>query len=327
MKAILSAVVVLGLCGVVGTGDEKADPVGTWKCEYDIGGQKRESTLVIKKDGDKLAGTMTFQDKQEAKLKDVMFKDGELTFSAERELKEMKLTIQYKVKVDGDKLQGKGEAEFGGEKREFDFDGEAGEEVAADWQPRFRPFRTGSETCPYWTRNVRCFATPADFAPRPIIVWAARGRTAGGAIFWSRAGGEPGMLPRMPDVTRLLDAAAAGEPGGRRRTPPARLRRAAEAGGRAAGGREAGPDAQRHRPRPRGVPPPGRGGDPATWNGRGHFFAAAAEAMRRDPRRRGPRARTGPSAAGTATASSSTNSRRRPPMTGRPPTCWPWTRP
>jgi hypothetical protein len=123
MKAILSAVLVLGLCGVLGAGDDKADPVGTWKCEYDIGGQKRESTLVIKKDGDKLAGTMTFQDKQEAKLKDVKFKDGELTFSAERELKDMKIPIEYKLKVDGDKLQGKGAAEFGGEKREFDFAG------------------------------------------------------------------------------------------------------------------------------------------------------------------------------------------------------------
>ena len=122
MKAILSAVAVLGLCGLA-VADEKADPVGTWKVEYDIGGQKREATLVIKKDGDKLAGTMTFQDKQEAKLKDVMFKGGELTFAADRELKDMKITINYKLKVDGDNVKGKAEAEFGGEKREFDIEG------------------------------------------------------------------------------------------------------------------------------------------------------------------------------------------------------------
>jgi len=123
MKANLSAVLVLGLCGLAVAADEKADPVGTWKCEYDIGGQKRESTLTIKKDGDKLAGTMVYQDKQEAKLKDVTLKDGELTFSAERELKDMKIMIQYKLKVDGDKLQGKGEVEVGGEKREFEMAG------------------------------------------------------------------------------------------------------------------------------------------------------------------------------------------------------------
>jgi hypothetical protein len=121
MKAILSAVLVVGLCSVASAAE--ADPVGTWKLEYDVGGQKREATLAIKKDGDKLAGTMTYQDKQEAKLKDVKFKDGELTFTAERELKDMKFTIQYKLKVDGDKVQGKGELEAGGEKREFDISG------------------------------------------------------------------------------------------------------------------------------------------------------------------------------------------------------------
>ena len=51
------------------------------------------------------------------------FKDGELTFSAVREIMDMKLTIEYKVKIDGDKLKGKGELEIGGEKREFEFEG------------------------------------------------------------------------------------------------------------------------------------------------------------------------------------------------------------
>ena len=123
MKAILSAALVLGLCGLAGAQDTKADPVGTWKCEYDIGGQKRESTLVIKKDGDKLTGTMTYQDKQEAKLKDVQFKDGELTFSAERKLMDNTFTVEYKLKVEGDKLKGKGAVDVGGEKREFDIEG------------------------------------------------------------------------------------------------------------------------------------------------------------------------------------------------------------
>ena len=39
MKTILSAALVLGLCGLAGARDEKADPVGTWKCEYAIGDQ------------------------------------------------------------------------------------------------------------------------------------------------------------------------------------------------------------------------------------------------------------------------------------------------
>jgi hypothetical protein len=123
MKAILSAALVLALCGPAGAKDTKADPVGTWKCEYEIGGQKRESTLLIKKDGDKLTGMMTFQDKQEAKLKDLKFKDGELTFSLEREVMDNKFHVEYKLKVEGDKLNGKAAVDAGGEKREFDFEG------------------------------------------------------------------------------------------------------------------------------------------------------------------------------------------------------------
>ena len=123
MKAILSAAMVLGLCNLSGAREDKADPVGTWKCEYEIGDMKRESTLTIKKDGDKLAGTMDWPDQKGAKLKDVKLKDGELTFTAERELKDMKLTIGYKLKVEKDTLKGKGEVEVGGEKREFEIEG------------------------------------------------------------------------------------------------------------------------------------------------------------------------------------------------------------
>ena len=120
MKAILSMALVLGVCGLAGAAD-KVDPVGTWKCEYEIGEQKRTSTLTIKKDGDKLAGTMSWPDQKEANLKDVKFKDGELTFSAERILMDNKYTVEYKLKIDGDTLKGKGAVESGGEKTEFDF--------------------------------------------------------------------------------------------------------------------------------------------------------------------------------------------------------------
>jgi hypothetical protein len=122
MKAILSAALVLGLCGLAGAAD-KVDPVGTWKCEYEIGDMKRTSTLTIKKDGDKLAGTMSWPDQKEAKLKDVKLKDGDLTFSAVREFMDNKIPIEYKLTITGDKLKGKGAAEFGGEKREFDIEG------------------------------------------------------------------------------------------------------------------------------------------------------------------------------------------------------------
>ena len=126
MKAILSMALVLGLCGVAGAADDKAvDPVGTWKCEYEIGGQQRTSTLKIKKDGDNFTGTMSWPDQEDAKLKDLKVKDDKLTFSAVRKLAGMDdgITIEYKLTIDGDKIKGKGEAEFGGEKRDWDIEG------------------------------------------------------------------------------------------------------------------------------------------------------------------------------------------------------------
>ena len=123
MKTILSVALVLGLCGLAVAQGEKADPVGTWKCEYEIGEMKRTSTLTIKKDGDKLAGTMSWPDQKEAILKDVKLKDADLTFSAERVLMENKFNVEYKLTINGDKLKGKGALDVGGEKREFDIEG------------------------------------------------------------------------------------------------------------------------------------------------------------------------------------------------------------
>jgi len=122
MKAILSMALVLGLCGLAGAAD-KVDPVGTWNCEYEIGGQKLTSTLTIKKDGDKLAGTMSWPNQKETNLKDLKLKDGTLTFSAVRKLMDNEIPVEYTLKIDGDKFKGKGAAEFGGQKQEFDFEG------------------------------------------------------------------------------------------------------------------------------------------------------------------------------------------------------------
>jgi RNA polymerase sigma factor (TIGR02999 family) len=89
------------------------------------------------------------------------------------------------------------------------------------------------------------------------------------------------MLARMPDLTRLLDAAAAGEPRAAAELLPlvyAELRRLA--GVRMASeraGHTLGPTALVHEAYLRLVGT----GQPQNWDGRGHFFAAAAEAMRR----------------------------------------------
>jgi hypothetical protein len=123
MKAILSAALVLGLGGLAAARDDKADPVGTWKCEYAIGDMKRTATLTIKKDGDKLAGMMSWPDQKEAKLKDVKLKDGTLTYSVVREFMDNKIPIDFTLKFAGDTFKGKAAAEFNGMKQEFDIEG------------------------------------------------------------------------------------------------------------------------------------------------------------------------------------------------------------
>lgn len=122
LKAILSVALVFVVCGIA-VASNQSDPVGTWKCEYSIGDQKRTSTLTIKKDGDNLTGAMSWPDQKDTPLKDLKLKDGELTFSAERVLADNKFHVEYKFMVNGDALKGKGTLDVGGEKRDFDIEG------------------------------------------------------------------------------------------------------------------------------------------------------------------------------------------------------------
>lgn len=131
MKTILSIVCLVVVCGLglIGAADDKkaddkkaVDPIGTWKCEYEIGGGKRTSELTIKKEDDKLVATMSWPDQKDEKLKDVKLKDDTLTFSAVRKFMDNTIPIDYTLKIDGDKIKGKGAAEFGGQKQEFDIE-------------------------------------------------------------------------------------------------------------------------------------------------------------------------------------------------------------
>ena len=84
----------------------------------------------------------------------------------------------------------------------------------------------------------------------------------------------------MSDVTRLLDAAAAGDRQAAAELLPLVYDELRTARRRTHGRRGPRAHARRHRPGPRGVPAAGRPGR-QRLDGRGHFFAAAAEAMRR----------------------------------------------
>ena len=122
MKAMLSMALVLGVCGLAGAAD-KVDPVGTWNCEYEIGGQKMTLALTIKKDGDKLVGTMSWPDQKNEKLKNVKLKESTLTFSAVRKFMGNEFPLDFTLKIDGDKFKGKSATEYMGNKQAFDIEG------------------------------------------------------------------------------------------------------------------------------------------------------------------------------------------------------------
>jgi hypothetical protein len=123
MKAILSAALVVGLCGLAAAKGGAADPVGTWQCEYKIGDQKRMLTMMIEKDGDKLAGTMTWPDQKGEQLKDMKLKASTLTFSAVRKFMGNEFPLDFTLTIEGDSFKGKAASNFRGQKQEFEING------------------------------------------------------------------------------------------------------------------------------------------------------------------------------------------------------------
>lgn len=119
MKAILTAAVALGLCGLARAADDKkgGDPVGTWKCEFTIASFPEHVDLNVTKDGEKLVATMNWPDLKEVTVMDVKFKDGVLKFAAVY----MELVLDFTLTLDGDKFQGK--AKLRDSKSEIDVTG------------------------------------------------------------------------------------------------------------------------------------------------------------------------------------------------------------
>jgi hypothetical protein len=66
---------------------------------------------------------MSWPDQKDTNLKDVKLKDGTLTFHAVRVFMDNKIPIDYTLTITGDKLKGKGAANFMDKKQEFDIEG------------------------------------------------------------------------------------------------------------------------------------------------------------------------------------------------------------
>lgn len=111
----------IGMVGIVQAAD-KPNPTGTWKWSVTVNDQKRDSTLKLKLDGDKLTGTMLGRNNQETAIEDASFKDGEVAFSVTRERNGQKFTTKYKGKLDGDTIKGKSESERDGKAQSRDWE-------------------------------------------------------------------------------------------------------------------------------------------------------------------------------------------------------------
>ena len=124
MKRLAAVVIALVFAGPGGLAqaEEKANPTGTWKWTVTRNDQKREVTLKLKLEGDKLTGAFLRRDNQETPIEDAKYKDGEISFKVTRERQGQKFTIKYKGKLSGDTITGKSESERDGQTQSRDWE-------------------------------------------------------------------------------------------------------------------------------------------------------------------------------------------------------------
>lgn len=118
MKAFMLIFAAVALAAFTTFGaDSNADGVWKWSLE----GQKGETILKIKHEGEKLTGTYTNQFGK-AEISDGSLKDGNIAFKVKREFNGQPFIVKYSGKLSGDKITGKCELEVNGDTRSLDWD-------------------------------------------------------------------------------------------------------------------------------------------------------------------------------------------------------------
>jgi hypothetical protein len=106
----LAACVMFTLVAANSFAADKVDPTGTWKWSFTgQNGQTRETTLKLKKDGDKLTGTVSGRNGDTA-IDNAKLNGDEISFEVTREFNGNKMTTKYNGKVSGDSIKGKSES-------------------------------------------------------------------------------------------------------------------------------------------------------------------------------------------------------------------------
>ncbi len=93
------------------------DVTGSWKSKMETPRGTMERTFVLKQDGDKLTGKIV-NPRGEVQIQDGKVSGDEIEFKAEqRRGPDQAVTVTYKARVNGDKLEGT--MEINGQSREF----------------------------------------------------------------------------------------------------------------------------------------------------------------------------------------------------------------
>lgn len=107
MARFVAVMAVLAMSATSAVAAQDAKPEGTWKWSIERNGNKIETTLKLKLEGDKLTGTISGRDGAESPIEEASFKDGTVSFSITRERNGQKTTLKYSGKVEGDAITGK----------------------------------------------------------------------------------------------------------------------------------------------------------------------------------------------------------------------------
>lgn len=122
-KLALVAAFAFGLFGMCASAaDEKGDPTGTWKVKTKRGEKEVEVTMKFENKDGKVTGTVS-GGKNDTKIEDGKFKDGELTFTVTREVKDNKFVTKYSAKITGDTIKGTATSNFNDKEFKSDFEG------------------------------------------------------------------------------------------------------------------------------------------------------------------------------------------------------------
>lgn len=119
--ALVLALAFAWLAVEVRADDKKAagSVTGTWKSSFtNNNGQTIETTYKLKQEGEKLTGTVKRGEGQERKIEEGKVKDGKVSFQYTVERDGNKLTIKYEGELSGDSIKGK----VGVGERSFDWE-------------------------------------------------------------------------------------------------------------------------------------------------------------------------------------------------------------